>query len=487
MSDAIAWNQALILFIPVTVTVIALYLWCAVALAAVFAKSGEPRWKAWVPFVNVYALLVLGGIPGWWVLLVLVPGLGALIVAILVIVAAHRINLSFGYGGGMTVLAAVLLPVWATVLGFGSARWIGREGRRRRGSPPDGAVAAVGETAVRSSSVSAPPPPAPPAVSPFAPPVTEPAASSSGPAPAPPAGTPVDAQGWDLLAEFTEAEPAPPAPSPAPSPVWSEPAPAAQAPVTPDTPSAVEDSPAPTASDADPSAEEPAPEPFAPPARAARPAETGATGLLPSGEPIDDVTDAVPGAPAPVSAVSGRSPYDDAPLFPPVADGEHWATGPEADAFPETSGAVSAIAGSPAAGSPRMARSAVSASADDDGDFDATLLAHRNRPRWSLVTAGGDEVELRSQVVIVGRRPSPDPAYSGAQLVALDDVTVSKTHARLELRGDEWHIVDLGSTNGVVVVSITGTELELAPGGHAPVADRVLLGDLELRLVRASR
>ena len=134
-----------------------------------------------------------------------------------------------------------------------------------------------------------------------------------------------------------------------------------------------------------------------------------------------------------------------------------------------------------------MARSAVSASADDDGDFDATLLAHRNRPRWSLVTAGGDEVELRSQVVIVGRRPSPDPAYSGAQLVALDDVTVSKTHARLELRGDEWHIVDLGSTNGVVVVSITGTELELAPGGHAPVADRVLLGDLELRLVRASR
>ena len=90
MSDAIAWNQALILFIPVTVTVIALYLWCAVALAAVFAKSGEPRWKAWVPFVNVYALLVLGGIPGWWVLLVLVPGLGALIVAILVIGAPHQ-------------------------------------------------------------------------------------------------------------------------------------------------------------------------------------------------------------------------------------------------------------------------------------------------------------------------------------------------------------------------------------------------------------
>tara|TARA_Y100000114_G_scaffold8256_1_gene6530 strand:- start:18 stop:644 length:627 start_codon:yes stop_codon:yes gene_type:complete len=208
---------------------------------------------------------------------------------------------------------------------------------------------------------------------------------------------------------------------------------------------------------------------------------------VPAGEPIDDVTDAVPGAPAPVSAVSGRSPYEDAPLFPPVADGEHWATGPDAEPFPETSGAVSAIVGSPVAGSPRMARSAVSSSADADGDFDATLLAHRNRQRWSLVTAAGDEFELRAQVVILGRRPSPDPAHSGAQLVALDDVTVSKTHARLELRGEQWHVVDLGSTNGVVVISVTGSELELAPGGEAPAGERMLLGDLELRLVRASR
>ena len=137
--------------------------------------------------------------------------------------------------------------------------------------------------------------------------------------------------------------------------------------------------------------------------------------------------------------------------------------------------------------SSRVARSAVAASADVEGDFDATLLAHRNRQRWSLVTAAGDEFELRAQVVILGRRPSPDPAHSGAQLVALDDVTVSKTHARLELRGEQWHVVDLGSTNGVDVISVTGSELELASGGEAPAGERMLLGDLELRLVRASR
>lgn len=488
MTDGIAVNQALILLIPVSATAIAFYVWCALALGAVFAKSGEPHWKAWVPFVNLFTLFVLGGIPGWWVLLLLVPGAGAVAVWVLMIAAAHRIGLSFGYGGGMTVLAAVLFPVWATVLGFGSARWIGREGRRRRGADPQTVTYGTGPVG-RTSSMP-PAPPAPPAVSPFAPPPEESAVQesavhesavheSSDAGSAPPTDGTGAVLGWDILSNFTEAEqsrsaPIPPVAPPPPPPAPPGPARAAAA-------ATRESGPESSATD------ESAPAPFAPPAPAARPAQTGATGLAPSLEPIDDVTDAVPGAPAPVSAVSGRSSYEDAPLFPPVADGEHWATGPDAEPFPETSGAVSAIVGSPVAGSPRMARSAVSASADDEGDFDATLLAHRNRPRWSLVTAGGDEFELRSHVVILGRRPVPDPAHSGAQLIALDDVTVSKTHALLELRGDEWHVVDLGSTNGVVVISVTGTELELAPGGEAPATDRLLLGDLELRLVRASR
>lgn len=465
MSDGTTVNQALILLIPVSVTAIAFYVWCAIALGAVFAKSGEPRWKAWVPFVNIAALLALGGIPGWWVLLLLIPGFGGVAVWILVIVAAHRIGLSFGYGGGMTVLAALLFPVWATVLGFGSARWIGREGRRRRGTGTDVGALRAPET-IRTAAP--PPPPAPPAVSPFAPPPLQPSPPAGPVGASSPAAESRPDGGWDMhgvstgLAESAAVQTPLSETGPAP-----ELDPAELSPVTDEQPAVSE--------------------PFAPPTRAARPPETGATGLASSGEPIDDVTDAVPGAPAPVSAASGRSSYDDAPLFPPVADGEHWATDPNADPFPEASGAVSAIIGSPVAGSPRMARSAVSASADDEGDFDATLLAHRNRPRWSLVTAAGDEFELRAQVVILGRRPSPDPAHSGAQLVALDDVTVSKTHARLELRGDQWHIVDLGSTNGVVVISVTGREIELASEGEAPAGERLLLGDLELRLVRASR
>ena len=86
--------------------------------------------------------------------------------------------------------------------------------------------------------------------------------------------------------------------------------------------------------------------------------------------------------------------------------------------------------------------------------------------------------------VDVGRRPAADPSFPGAQLVAVTDPTrtVSKTHARLERRGDAWHITDLGSTNGVLLPSLLGTDIEVEPGTDAEVSERFLLGDAALRL-----
>ena len=53
-----------------------LYVWLALALAAVFRKSGEEAWQAWVPVLNLVVLLRLGGLSGWLLLLALVPVLG---------------------------------------------------------------------------------------------------------------------------------------------------------------------------------------------------------------------------------------------------------------------------------------------------------------------------------------------------------------------------------------------------------------------------
>ena len=82
--------------------------------------------------------------------------------------------------------------------------------------------------------------------------------------------------------------------------------------------------------------------------------------------------------------------------------------------------------------------------------------------------------------------PPPRNRPRRAQLVAIADPTrtVSKTHARLERRGETWHIVDLGSTNGVLLPSLLGTDIEVEAGTDAEVAERFLLGDAALRLQR---
>ena len=88
--------------------VVVLYVWLALALAALFRKVGEASWKGWVPVLNVATVLKLGGFSPWLVLLNLVPLFGFIAFAVVFIVAVHRINTSFGVGAGLTVVGAIL-------------------------------------------------------------------------------------------------------------------------------------------------------------------------------------------------------------------------------------------------------------------------------------------------------------------------------------------------------------------------------------------
>jgi len=248
-----------------------------------------------------------------------------------------------------------------------------------------------------------------------------------------------------------------------------------------------------------------------------------------------EVTGAVPGAPAPISAVPTvplasvppapgppapavartsvesfaapdaattgeegmtRPPVTRVPAVPAsAADREPWAPArspmSDADAFPEASGPVSAVLGAPDAGAPRSARSSVSAFhvkpeiPDEQDVLEETIIARRRRTNWTLVPPTGQPVALSSEIVILGRRPAPDPGYPGAQLVSIQDGTVSKTHARLELRDERWYVTDLNSTNGVLFATVMGTEVEAPPGERVEAGDRFLLGDAEVRLRRS--
>jgi hypothetical protein len=61
--------------------------------------------------------------------------------------------------------------------------------------------------------------------------------------------------------------------------------------------------------------------------------------------------------------------------------------------------------------------------------------------------------------------------------------TLSKNHARLELSEDgTWTVVDLDSTNGVIIIEPDGTESLLPRGGSAPVPGRFVLGKVAMRV-----
>ncbi|MEZ5111616.1 MAG: DUF5684 domain-containing protein [Microbacteriaceae bacterium] len=439
-----------------------LYVWTAWSLSALFAKAGQARWQAWVPVLNLIVLLRLGGISAWFVLVALVPGLGQIALLVVWIMAAHRIGRAFGFGTGMTVLAALVPPVWSSVLGWGSARWLGEPAQDEPGP------LRVGRTA-----------PAGPAPTPRPEAATQPDAAGSEAAPS--AVIPV------ALAAPARIPPAPIPPAPIP-PVRVPTAPIPRASMPP-APAAVPVPPAPGV----PLAAAPRAGAGAPPADAsASPAPISS---------VPGVAAAAPSAPswAPPTAPTAPAPALAAPAAPFAASPRpgHAERAPDDAAEPEPEFdldgglEVSAIAGAPTLGEPRSARSAVSAQHSfdeipDEDVFDVTVMAARRRSTWSLVPPLGEAVLVTADVVIIGRRPGFDADFASAQLVPVADETrtVSKTHARLERRGEEWVVIDLNSTNGVILIDDGGDEIDATPGVPERLTERFLLGDAPLRMRR---
>ena len=93
-----------------------------VMLGKVFKKAGLAWWKAWVPFLNNWKLFEIGGQKGFWSIFLYIPALN-IIGLVMMIVAIYNINLKFGHGVGMTILAALLSPIWLSMLVLGKDQW----------------------------------------------------------------------------------------------------------------------------------------------------------------------------------------------------------------------------------------------------------------------------------------------------------------------------------------------------------------------------
>lgn len=486
------------------VPAVVVYVWSALALSRVYAKLGVEGWKAWVPVYNIAVLFLLGGLSPWLLLLYLIPFFGQIFVYVAFITAAHRVNVMFGQGVGMTVLAALLFPVWASVLGFGSARPLEQVAPRAAAGGGDDLFGFSPKYAPASDEFGArrdvpapsawipPAPPLPGAASPAPATAAMPIAGAWGEPPLPPppaapaadsyaAAEPYAAPVADSYAAAPDPYAAPAHPAPAGDPYAP---PAAAAPAYDAYPAPAADPYAPPTTDT-PAA--PVDDPYVAPA----PAEPAP--VMSWWQPAIVEEDVTPTAAAPAwvepetppAPVAEPSPSESfvPPAAPPVLR-ESFVAEPEA--FPEASGEVSAVVGAPIAGMPRPAAASVAASRPGVGDIvEDTVIASRRRPKWALLLPDGSPMELTGDAVVLGRRPVPVHAAPGAQLVTVVDQTrtVSKTHALLRRRADVWMVSDLDSTNGVVVFA-EQDEVDVAPGTEHEVAERFLLGDAELRIVR---
>ena len=103
------------------------------------------------------------------------------------------------------------------------------------------------------------------------------------------------------------------------------------------------------------------------------------------------------------------------------------------------------------------------------GANEAQAAVARSGAAVRLLDGAGSTIRLTGGRVVAGRLPDLP--------IALDDPTVSREHAAFVLRGRQWWVVDLGSTNGTRVNGTTAAEHPLEPG------DKVELGEALVEFV----
>lgn len=499
-----------------------LYIWYLAALSRLFPKLDLPSSHGWIPVWNDWRLLQRADLPGWLVIAFLIPGF-AIIGYIVRLIAYHRLTTEARGSVGYTVAGAFIPALWATLLnghmsrsgggvmrqssGFSeyapTAPQAGGYGQQAPGfgQQPGGLGQPTGfapQPAHQQFTGQVPQAPAQPVpAQPLAPqPVPQqfaPPAAPAAPAPAPVPHDPWAAQpaapqapapapeptGFDALLADAGQPPAPAAPAvsdgvpPAPRHAASEqPAtPEYTGPLGSDTEReyarlAAEGFQAPPASPLDPQVP---PQPFSWPN-----AETPATPATPPAAAAVPAP-VVPPAPVPAPAAPvPPAPAAAAPLDTAVVntDSESAFTTRRVRRAETASDGAAAPASMPA----EVERT--------DDELDRTVVVAR-RPRidWVLELPDGERLPLRDEEIIIGRKPR---GPEGMALLTIPDPTrtLSKSHARLRYDGDMWSIEDLGSTNGLVLLFDDDTEEDVTPHSEVLATERMVIGTLEVRLIR---
>lgn len=105
---------------------LALSVFYIISLWKIFTKAGQPGWAAIIPIYNTYVLLKIVGKPGYWLVLMLIPGVNF----VFAIWSMNMLSKSFGKDEGFTVGLILLSFIFYPILAFGSAKYLGPYGDR---------------------------------------------------------------------------------------------------------------------------------------------------------------------------------------------------------------------------------------------------------------------------------------------------------------------------------------------------------------------
>jgi len=99
-----------------------IYLVLSFFMGKVFVKAGQPMWAAFVPIYNLYIMTLIIDRPWWVLLLVFIPGVGTLLVMLLLYLELAK---SFGKDIIFGILLTFLSPIMLPILAFGDAEYQG--------------------------------------------------------------------------------------------------------------------------------------------------------------------------------------------------------------------------------------------------------------------------------------------------------------------------------------------------------------------------
>ena len=133
------------------IAVIVIYVIAVIGLWKMYVKAGRPGWAAIIPVYNWWVWIEIIGRPKWWfwalvasILISWIPVIGWILnigVFVLFIIASIDMAKCFGKGTGFGIGLAFLSFIFAPILGFGDARYVGAvaagpQGPMGMGTPP---------------------------------------------------------------------------------------------------------------------------------------------------------------------------------------------------------------------------------------------------------------------------------------------------------------------------------------------------------------